>query len=183
MTHYLRSRHDAILIGTGTVLADDPKLSCRYKDGPSTIRPVVIDHNHQWSFSSSTLKKLVEEEMAVAPYIIVTQLPTREQDDALRKLGGEYIVVNYDKQDRWSVVFKEIYLRGIQLVMVEGGAKVINSLLPYESVDSVIVTVGPVFLGDKGVLVAPKEGQTFTSVTWWKGKQDAVMAAKPFTRK
>ncbi|EMT60688.1 5-amino-6-(5-phosphoribosylamino)uracil reductase [Fusarium odoratissimum] len=53
MTHYLRSRHDAILIGVSTLLADSPALNCRITGATSQPRPIVIDPHLRWAPSSS----------------------------------------------------------------------------------------------------------------------------------
>ena len=58
MTHYLRSKHDSIFIGIGTVLADDPKLNCRY-DEKSTIRPIILDPKAQWKYEKVPFVKFV----------------------------------------------------------------------------------------------------------------------------
>ena len=62
MTHYLRSRHDAILIGVGTAVADNPSLNCRLEGvggyGGRNLegqpRPVVVDPTARWDFSEDS---------------------------------------------------------------------------------------------------------------------------------
>lgn len=162
MTHYLRSKHDAILVGVGTVLADDPKLNCRI--GDHKIRPVVLDPNGKWDYSKSTLRRLTKEG-GLAPIILTKK---RKND------GAQYIELD---SFEWDCIFQALHNHGITSVMVEGGAKVINSLLQ-SRFDSLIVTVGPVYLGDGGVQVSPPQEVRLGSVNWWVGQQDSVMMAK-----
>ena len=166
MTHYLRSKHDAILVGVGTVLADDPKLNCRY--GDAKIRPVVIDPLGKWNYSESTLKKICDAGDGLPPYILVDELVDKGEGVVKLPLLGGY---------NWDIIFNKLYELGIKSVMVEGGARVINNLLE-KSVDSVIITVAPVFLGQQGVQVSPKRGVALTDVSWWTGVQDSVLCAR-----
>lgn len=165
MTHYLRSKHDAILVGVGTVLADDPKLNCRY--GGGKIRPIVVDPSGRWDYNTSTLKKICDAGEGLPPYILVDELVEKEGVVKLPLLGG----------DNWEIIFDKLYELGIKSVMVEGGARVINSLLG-KTVDSIIITVAPVFLGEQGVQVSPSTGVCLTDASWWTGVQDSVLCAR-----
>lgn len=182
MTHYLRAYHDAILVGVGTVLADDPKLTCRYGNF-SKIRPVVLDPNCRWKYSESTLAKLCQDNLALAPYVLVKEDAVRPKDesDLLQAHGGFYRVVLFegDHKENWNAILHEIHACGIGSVMIEGGSAVVNSLLLQgQLVDTVIVTIGPIFLGKNGVEVAPLSQVKLTDVAWWSGERDGVMAAK-----
>lgn len=182
MTHYLRAHHDAILVGVGTVLADDPKLTCRYGNF-SKIRPVVVDPNCRWEYSKSTIACLCEEHTALAPIILISDdvVPPSEENALLLKHGGLYRAVSLDASPdhNWATILAQIHACGLASVMIEGGARVINSMLPLcDLVDSVIVTVGPVFLGENGVGVAPSALVSLTDVSWWTGQRDSVMAAR-----
>lgn len=182
MTHYLRAYHDAIFVGVGTVLADDPKLTCRYGNF-SKIRPIVLDPHGKWTYSKSTIAKLCLENTALAPYIFIDKrtTPVKEERDLLESQGGFYRAVQLteDYNANWEVVLREIYACGIASVMIEGGAIVINSLLHHKKlVDSVVITIGPVFLGNNGVEVSPSTLLTLEDVTWWKGESDSVLAAR-----
>lgn len=189
MTHYLRSRHQAILVGVGTALADDPKLSCRYPDEsqPSTIRPVIVDPQGRWDYSSLTLYQLNATNKALAPFIIVNQTPENNDNGLLLLMGGAYITVPFKLTDttehrleNWRLIFTALKNHNIDLVMVEGGATIINDLLVSDYVDSIIITIGPVFLGSEGTSVAPSHGLSLLrNVRWWTGTQDAIMAARP----
>ena len=56
MTHYIRSKHDGIMVGIGTVLADDPKLNCRFEaenGNISTPRPIILDPTGKWAYPES----------------------------------------------------------------------------------------------------------------------------------
>lgn len=182
MTHYLRAYHDAIFVGVGTVLADDPKLTCRYGNF-SKIRPIVLDPHGKWIYSKSTIAKLCLNTTALAPYIFIDKrsTPSKEEKELLQSQGGFYkaVELSEDYSANWEIVLREIYACGISSVMVEGGAKVINSLLLQKKfVDSVIITIGPVFLGSNGVEVAPSSLAGLEDVSWWKGERDSVMAAR-----
>ena len=103
MTHYLRSRHDGIVIGVGTAVADDPGLNCRISgvggygrpglDGQP--RPVVIDPTARWEFSDdSKLFQLCREGRGRAPWIITAvEKPNAEKQALLERYGGRFIQV------------------------------------------------------------------------------------------
>lgn len=182
MTHYLRAYHDAILVGVGTVLADDPKLNCRYGNF-SKIRPVVVDPSAKWDYSKSTLCQLRKEGSGLAPFIFVDESVTVSADTEalLKSHDGALCRLPLDPQDRtknWYSMLAALHAAGIQSVMVEGGAVVINDLLQSLLVDSVIITIGPVFLGKEGVAVSPAHGREMVDVDWWKGQTDSVMAGR-----
>ncbi|CAN3377240.1 hypothetical protein DIURU_003509 [Diutina rugosa] len=186
MTHYLRSRHQAILIGVGTALADDPKLTCRYPDDtkPSTIFPFVVDPKGRWDYSKSTLYQLNKEKKAWAPYIITSE----QVDDGglLESMGGRRIILPLRDSDslqnrlaNWEFILSAMRGYGVESVMIEGGATIINDLLVSGLVDSIITTVGPVFLGSEGVNVSPPSAiERLRDVRWWTGVQDAVVAGR-----
>jgi 2,5-diamino-6-(ribosylamino)-4(3H)-pyrimidinone 5'-phosphate reductase len=79
MTHYLRSRHDAILIGVGTAVADNPSLNCRIEGvggyGGEGLqgqpRSIIIDPTARWDFSENhKIFQLAKDGKGRAPYII-----------------------------------------------------------------------------------------------------------------
>ncbi|KAK4945662.1 hypothetical protein LTR28_007989 [Elasticomyces elasticus] len=82
MTHYLRSRHDAILIGVGTAIADDPSLNCRLEgvggyggeglDGQP--RPVIVDPALRWKWTeSSKIFQLAKHGRGRTPWIVTQE--------------------------------------------------------------------------------------------------------------
>ena len=88
----------------------------------------------------------------------------------------------------WPTILAELYARGIRSVMVEGGGTVINSLLSAVNdklVDSVIITVAPIWLGEGGVLVNPTRASRSSpacrlkDVKWHQFGEDAVLCGRP----
>ncbi|CAK7567040.1 MAG: 2,5-diamino-6-(ribosylamino)-4(3H)-pyrimidinone 5'-phosphate reductase [Sporothrix epigloea] len=185
MTHYLRSRHDAILVGVGTAEADDPALNCRIAAADtadagssnfSTIsthqpRPIVIDPHDRWSLTHSSRVLATQRcGLGLAPYIITA---VREPDETKRLLlerhGGKYIFLDIihdaskKKGDgtasfRWKDIMTCVASNGLRSIMIEGGGTVINTLLAPENstfVDSIIITIAPTWLGRGGVVVSP----------------------------
>ncbi|ODV78270.1 riboflavin-specific deaminase [Suhomyces tanzawaensis NRRL Y-17324] len=184
MTHYLRSRYDGILVGIGTVLADDPKLNCRFTEDGNTFspRPIVIDPKAQWDYTKSTLRKINESGKGLAPYILVDESVGPTESTILELAGGKLVRLPLlaNRGDNWSLILKKLLELGVHSVMVEGGAKIINDLLVSSSlIDSIIITVGPVFLGNEGVEVSPSKHVNLTAVKWWTGVQDSVLCAFP----
>lgn len=183
MTHYQRSRHDAILVGANTAVTDDPKLNCRFPEaGVNMIRPVIVDPSARWTYSSSTARKVLLEKQGIAPFVLIandTKVPNGEED-FLNGDGGQFIRIDFTKnlKDNWLQIFQKLRSLGVRSVMVEGGAFVIESLLATNLPDSVVVTIGSVFLGKQGVSVSPEAVQTLKDVVWWRGQEDAVMASR-----
>nr|POF00995.1 2,5-diamino-6-ribosylamino-4(3h)-pyrimidinone 5'-phosphate reductase [Quercus suber] len=174
MTHYLRSRHDAILIGVGTAIADDPSLNCRLegvggyggKDLEGQPRPVVLDPSARWKFTErSKLFNLANQGRGRAPIIITANHdPPEEQKTLLEKFGGKYMTLKISKSDvgehklDWNDVVRVLKDDGLSSVMIEGGGQVINSLLSpdyAQLISSVIITIAPTWLGRGGVVVSP----------------------------
>jgi len=171
MTHYLRSRYDAILIGVGTAVADNPGLNCRIAGvggyGGEGLegqpRPIIIDPSARWEFTADhKIFQLARKGQGRAPYIITRQenLPA-DRSSVLTNAGGKYITVDFKARGHnldWKEVLKAISAEGLKSVMIEGGGTVINSLLQpeyFSVINSVIVTIAPTWLGSGGVVVSP----------------------------
>jgi 2,5-diamino-6-(ribosylamino)-4(3H)-pyrimidinone 5'-phosphate reductase len=179
MTHYLRANHDAILIGSGTVLADDPGLNCRLPGETSPI-PVVIDPDFKWSYKGSKMEQLVAAGEAREPWIVISdRCGELEKIDYLQRHFGKVIRMKlHNGRIDWDELFTVLKSMQIDSVMIEGGAHVVNDLLLRPTlVDSLIITIGPVYLGSKGVDVSPSSNVQLRNVTWWSGIQDSIMCA------
>lgn len=206
MTHFLRSRHAAILVGVGTAEADDPGLNCRFadaltteSDGESVItssqpRPVILDPSGRWSCrADAKVLRLAREGAGKAPLWMVSaenaaKVPS-EKIKILEAAGGEFLARDEFWEDcgvQWGVILKRLWVTGIESVMVEGGGRVIKDLLKSENremVDSVIITIAPVWLGAGGVDVVPvRNGEAevgrMEGVKWIQMGEDVVMAGK-----
>ena len=172
MTHYLRSKHDAIVVGVGTAVADNPGLNCRLEgvggyggvgwDGQP--RPVVVDPGARWLITPQTkILQIVEQGKGRAPWVIMA--PGFQMDpmrlEILKYYGGKYLgLTEFDKKWRlrWEAILKALAAEGIKSVMIEGGGMVINELLQPDNADlisSVVVTIAPTYLGKGGVSVSP----------------------------
>ena len=205
MTHYLRSRHDAILIGVGTALADDPGLNCRLEGvggfgglgWEGQPRPVVIDPGARWPLTPSTrILKTVQEGKGKGPWVVIA--PGFSIDPArlelLKYYGGKYLgLTDFDMswRLRWEAILTALAAEGIKSVMIEGGGRVINGLLQPEHsglISSVIVTMAPTYLGEGGVTITPppardqagkpQPAQRFQDVKWQPLGNDVVMCGR-----
>lgn len=205
MTHYLRSRHDAVLIGLRTALADDPGLNCRL-DGAGGYgglgrmwqpRPVIIDPTGKWPCDpESRILKTAKEGKGKAPWVVVSPGAVVPPDKLtlLKSYGGDFLrIVDYNAfwRLRWEAILSALAAEGIRSVMIEGGGTVISELLNPEYtdfIDSLVVTMVPTFLGRRGVSVAPdpkydETGKPRTAmaprdVRWQPLGQDVVMCGK-----
>ncbi|KAJ5124978.1 uncharacterized protein N7515_008803 [Penicillium bovifimosum] len=207
MTHYLRSRHDGILVGVGTAAADDPGLNCRIagvggygKPGlDGQPRPVIIDPTARWEFSEdSKLFQLCREGRGRAPWIIIaTENVDPERQALLEKYGGKFITVNMLRTHTgghrvdWQDLLVILKSKGLKSIMIEGGGQVIKSLLSpaYMSLlNSVIVTIAPTWLGEGGVVVTPDRrfddggnaisAARLKNVKWYPFGEDVVLCGQ-----
>lgn len=184
MTHYLRLKHDAILVGAGTAVADAPSLNCRYP-GAGLIdqpRPVVVDPKGRWKAVGSAVSKLAEDSKGKEPWVISLN---ENGDGSARTLVAEESEPGVMD---WMEVFKKLKAEGVNSVMVEGGATVINTLLARSDlVDSVIVTIAPTWLGQGGLAACPsavtQDGQrvnaaNLSDTAWRQFGADAVLCGR-----
>lgn len=205
MTHYLRSRHDAILVGVGTALADNPGLNCRLEGSGGfgglgrtwQPRPVIVDPTGRWPINPDCrLLRTAVEGKGKAPWVVVSpgaQIHP-QQLMMLKGYGGDYLrLVEYNQnwRLRWEAVLRALASEGVKSVMIEGGGTVLSELLNPEYtgfVDSMIVTVAPTYLGRGGVGVSPdskrdEEGKPNAAlnprdVTWRPLGQNVIMCGK-----
>jgi riboflavin-specific deaminase-like protein len=142
VAHAMRAACDAVAVGAGTVLADDPLLTVRMVPGASPIR-VVLD---------STLR-LEADAQVFGPDAATVVLTSGRSDPARRaalRAGGVEVEVVRDGPDGIDLADGLARLRalGIRSVLVEGGARVITSLLRGRLVDRMVVAVAPLLLGE-----------------------------------
>ncbi len=142
VTHGLRAACDAVMVGVGTVLSDDPELTVRMVAGASPRR-VVLDSSLRIPIES----RIVRPDAATT--VITTDRSDVTRQDALRALGVRVEVVPADADGRVSLPEALAALRrnGIESVLVEGGAETITSVLAAGVVDRIVVSISPLLIG------------------------------------
>jgi len=143
--HQLRSEHDAILVGIGTVLADDPELTVRLVDGRSPLR-VVVDTRLRTPLTA----RVLANGAAPGTLIACAESADHARAQAIEDLGGEVLrfVANDDETGiDIARLLDALGHRGIKSVLVEGGRQMITSFLSARAVDRVVAIIAPKIIG------------------------------------
>jgi diaminohydroxyphosphoribosylaminopyrimidine deaminase/5-amino-6-(5-phosphoribosylamino)uracil reductase len=146
--HILRATCDAIMVGSGTVLADNPKLDCRLPgmEDRSPIR-VVLDGSLRIPLDCH----LVQTAKARKLIVIAGECAPADKENTLVQLGVEVLRVSSTRDRYRKPVIEEAMTllgsRGITRLLVEGGPMLSASLLRNDLVDEAVVVRAPVTLG------------------------------------
>ncbi len=163
--HQLRRQHDAILVGVGTVLADDPALTARTGDGKELTgkQPIRI-------ILDSTLRTPLDAQVVAdglaATWIYTTDRAPQEKRLALLKRGVDVIVVagSDERQPDTHVSIEQVLTslgsRGITSLLVEGGAAVNGAFLQARAIHKLISFLSLKLIGGS-VAPAPFGGNGF----------------------
>jgi diaminohydroxyphosphoribosylaminopyrimidine deaminase/5-amino-6-(5-phosphoribosylamino)uracil reductase len=140
--HYLRAGHDAVAVGMGTVLADDPLLTVR--DAPAPRVPpvrVVFSRSGRLPLTSRLAQRTDE-----APVIVLAATSDPNYEHALQQLGVEVVIAT-------SIIdaVRQLRIRGIGSMLVEGGATIAGALLGQGLVDRMVLYQAPIILGQSSL--------------------------------
>jgi GTP cyclohydrolase II len=151
LTHRLRAAHDAVLVGIGTVLADNPRLTVRLVKGKSP-RPIVLDSQLRFPLHANLLNA-----SGMSPIVATTLACSSKKQKMLENAGAVVLRLEADSRG-WvdlNSLLAALAQMGIGSVMVEGGARVITSFLSQHLADRIILTITPNLLGGLHALEVP----------------------------
>lgn len=142
--HKLRSHHDAVMVGIGTVLADDPDLTLRLAKGKNPVR-VVIDPHLKIHRDARMLSNQEDSKTIV---IYGTQY-NKDKLSHLKEIGIETIMIPEQNENRINLkaCLTNLGERGISSILVEGGSRIITSFMKERLVDKLIAITAPKILG------------------------------------
>ncbi|HVP39091.1 MAG TPA: bifunctional diaminohydroxyphosphoribosylaminopyrimidine deaminase/5-amino-6-(5-phosphoribosylamino)uracil reductase RibD [Candidatus Saccharimonadales bacterium] len=143
LAHRLRTEYHAILVGRGTVEADDPQLNARLVAGTSPVK-VVLDGRGRLR---PTLRVFDVRE-APALWVTGPGVPRARREPVVAR-GVEHVEVPRARSGGLDLrrVLRELSRRGLQSLLVEGGSEVLTAFLNAGLVDRVMVAVAPRLLG------------------------------------
>lgn len=139
LTHQLRAEHDAVLIGVGTVLADNPRLTVRHVAGDSP-QIVVLDGQLRCPLEANVVKN--------GGWIVGNWSARRERRLRLEEAGATVRLFSADNhQIPLNHLLTWLYEKGVRNLLVEGGAQVITSFLRGNFVERVVLAIAPQYVG------------------------------------
>lgn len=149
--HRLRAACDGILVGIGTVLADDPQLTVRLAAGDHP-QPIILDSSLRFPLQARLLQR-----QGPRPWIFTTRQPMPEMAQPLQDCGARIFTCQSGESARIDLhcLLAQLYELGIRSLMVEGGSRVITSFLQARLAHYVVISVVPVFVGGLRALEQP----------------------------
>jgi len=149
--HALRANHDAIMVGTGTVIADDPQLTCRLPglDHCSPVR-VVIDRH----LRIPPAARLIADAHQIPTWILTLRSADAGRRAAFLANRVSLIDVEPDSEGQvdLAAALRALGERGITRLLVEGGAGLVAALLRARLVDRLVWVHAPLVIGGEGIL-------------------------------
>lgn len=145
--HKLRSHHDGIMVGVGTVLADNPELTVRLVRGRNPTR-IVLDPHLKIPLDARILRNQRDSKTIV----LYSHRHNESKLLLLEKAGIETIMVPEHDEDRINLneCLIELGKRKISSILVEGGSRIITSFMKERLVDKLIAITAPKIMG-KGI--------------------------------
>ncbi|MFD9355375.1 bifunctional diaminohydroxyphosphoribosylaminopyrimidine deaminase/5-amino-6-(5-phosphoribosylamino)uracil reductase RibD [Streptomyces sp. NPDC060031] len=137
--HRLRAEADAVIVGSGTLRADDPHLAVRGPAGTAADQPlrVVLD-------THATIRPTARVLDEAAPTLIAVA----EDADTRHLAGVELVRLPYDKYGiSVDALLRELHRRGVRSVLLEGGPTLAGAFVAAGAVDKVVGYLAPVLLG------------------------------------
>jgi diaminohydroxyphosphoribosylaminopyrimidine deaminase/5-amino-6-(5-phosphoribosylamino)uracil reductase len=146
LVHRWRADHDAVGVGLGTAMADDPRLTARDVEGP-VRQParVVFDSAARLSLRSALVHGAPEERLIV---LAAADAPP-ERVAALEAAGAEVAALEGGPAKRVAAGLRALGERGIQSLLVEGGAELAGALIAADAVDRVAWFLAPMLIGGR----------------------------------
>jgi diaminohydroxyphosphoribosylaminopyrimidine deaminase / 5-amino-6-(5-phosphoribosylamino)uracil reductase len=137
--HWLRAGSDAIAVGIGTVLADDPALTVRGRGPKPRVPPkrVVFDRTARLPLTSQLVRSVHD-----VPVIVVTESPDPERARSLAEAGVEVMTTT-----GLGDALRQLRQREIRSILFESGPRLTGALLAAAVVDRLIIFQAPVILG------------------------------------
>jgi diaminohydroxyphosphoribosylaminopyrimidine deaminase/5-amino-6-(5-phosphoribosylamino)uracil reductase len=143
-THQLRAAHDAILVGAGTVIEDNPELTVRLVRGRNPLR-VIVDSELKISRQAK-----VFQNVSKAPTLIATI--KNEDNPQFQNIAGSGVeLVTIGADDKGNIDLKKLFKilagRKISSILIEGGAQIITSVLKNNLANRLVTIIAPKIIG------------------------------------
>jgi diaminohydroxyphosphoribosylaminopyrimidine deaminase/5-amino-6-(5-phosphoribosylamino)uracil reductase len=148
--HLLRAAHDAVLVGTGTALADDPQLTCRLPGlGPRSPVRIVIDRQLRLPHSA----RLFADARQVPTWVLTSSSADAERLAVLRDAGIEVITAEPNGVGGidLAAALGILGARGLTRLLVEGGGRLAAALLRADLIDRLVWINAPMLIGGDGI--------------------------------
>lgn len=141
LTHQLRAHHDCILVGVGTVLADDPQLTVRLVQGDNP-QPVIMDSQLRIPSDAFLIK-------SGSPWIATTNQANPIKLAEFEARGLQLLILPANAVGHVSLpkLMECLDRMGVERLMVEGGAEAISSFIAQRLVDFLVLTISPLIVG------------------------------------
>src|ERR1700754_1627105 len=155
MSHHWRAEVDAVAVGIGTALTDDPQLTARIDGVTRQPRRIIFDSEARLPLDSQLVKGATEVPLTV----VVTRAAPRTAVDALEIAGAEVIVATgANEPDRVRNSLVQLGNAGVTSILLEGGPHLAGAFLDAGEVDEIRLVIAPVLLGGSSAR-DPLEGE------------------------
>lgn len=141
--HELRASHHAVMVGIGTVLADNPRLTVRRVPGCSPVR-VVLDSQLRTPLAANILR-----DPSTPTIVATTNRAPIDRWSAIADTGARVLPIRADREGRVDLValLGQLAAEALDSVLIEGGATLITSALHAGVVDRLVVCIAPKIVG------------------------------------
>ncbi len=144
LAHELRNEHDGILAGIGTVIADNPQLTCRIEGGSNPHR-IILDSRLRTPVDSH----IVQQASNVPTTVVCGREAPAQTEQRFRDSGVSVMRVDSDDTGLdLHEILRQLGEMSIESLMIEGGSGVMTSFLRERLVDRVILVSAPLFIGE-----------------------------------
>ncbi|WP_422447226.1 bifunctional diaminohydroxyphosphoribosylaminopyrimidine deaminase/5-amino-6-(5-phosphoribosylamino)uracil reductase RibD [Thermoanaerobacterium sp. DL9XJH110] len=144
--HELRSWYDAVMVGIGTVLADDPLLTCRLPGENKNPVRIVVDSAAKIPLDARMLK------CGGRVILAVTEMADRDKIRVLKENGVDVIETrSEDGKVNLAQLFEILGNMGITGILVEGGSGLLSSIVRQNLMDKLLIFLAPLLIGGDGL--------------------------------